>query len=137
MTELASSARLPLVTSSAGDETDRGAAIQRRFDALGMSDREWHAKTGIDRKTLNRAIRNEPGTRASTYTAIESHLDRFEARDAGLPTAMRPIGNPDDDLVEVIFDDNRVVVKGPVRSIAALEALVARVMEGRREHPNG
>lgn len=80
-------AELPPVTTSAGDSSDRGAAIARRIEELGITDREWHKATGIDRKTLHRAMRNEPGTRAGTYTAIEAELDRLEARNAGEPVA--------------------------------------------------
>ena len=59
---------------------DRGAVIQRRLDALGITDREFYARTGIDRKTLRRAVAGEEGTRASTYIAIESAIDFTVAR---------------------------------------------------------
>lgn len=125
------SADFSVVTSSGGDPSDRGAAIKSRFDALGISEREWHNTTGIDRKTLNRAIRNEPGTRPSTYDAIESNLARLEGFAAGKPGAVRAIGDPDDDLVEFSVEGNfgvRAVVKGPVRDIEAMREAVAKLI---------
>lgn len=128
------------VVSSSGDDSDRGAAIKRRFEALGISDREWHATTGIDRKTLHRAMSNQPGTRSSTYAAIESNLDKLEDVTEGRPVA-HPIGDPADDMVEFSVEGNfgvRAVVKGPIRDIDALQAAVAKIMsEMNREHPEG
>lgn len=130
MKELASRADSLPVTSSAGNETDRGAAIQRRIDALGISDREWHTQTGIDRKTLHRAIRNEPGTRASTYTAIEAELDKLEAKVAGVPTAQEAPEAPRVVRIEVpnVYGARALIVEGPVDDLPALEAMVDRIM---------
>lgn len=106
--------------------TDRGADIRRRFEALGISDREWHAQTGIDRKTLIRAMENRPGVRPGTYDAIEANLGKLEARAEGKP-AVRPVGDPADDLFEVEIEGNfgvRAVVKGQVRDREALREFV-------------
>lgn len=106
--------------------TDRGEEIRRRFEALGISDREWHAQTGIDRKTLIRAMENRPGTRPATYDAIEVNLGKLEARSEGEP-AVRPVGDPADDLFEVEIEGNfgvRAVVKGQVRDREALREFV-------------
>ena len=35
---------------------DRGAEIQRRLDRLNLSDRDFERRTGVERKTLRRAI---------------------------------------------------------------------------------
>jgi len=119
----------PPVTSS-GDEIKRGAAIQRRIDALGISDREWHTQTGIDRKTLHRAIRNEPGTRASTYTAIEAELDKLEAKVAGKPIAQAAPEKPNMIRIEVpnVYGAQALVFEAPVEDAAMLEAMVDRIM---------
>ena len=132
MSRLAYAADLRPVTSSAGDDSDRGADIKRRFDALGLTDREWHRLTGIDRKTLNRAISNAPGVRPSTYTAVESYLDKLEAHAQGTPTA-RAVGDPGDDLVEFTVEGHfgvRAVVKGPIRDIDKLQEAVGRLIAG-------
>lgn len=131
MNEVVGSADSGSVTSSAGSEDDRGAAIQRRIDALGISDREWHAQTGIDRKTLHRAIRNEPGTRPSTYTAIEAEMDKLEAKFAGRPVSQRvPEERPNVMRVEVqgVYGAKALVFEAPVENLAELEAMVDRVM---------
>lgn len=139
MTATLHRADLAAVTTSGGGSTDRGKAISDRFEALGISDREWHVQTGIDRKTLHRAIANQPGTRPSTYAAIESNLDQLERRVKGQPVA-HPVGDPADDLVEFSVEGNfgvRAVVKGPVRDIEALQSAVARLISDmNRDHPN-
>ena len=124
-------AGLPAVTTSAGDSSDRGSAIAARIEALGISDREWHERTGIDRKTLNRAIRNEPGTRPSTYTAIEAELDRLEARNAGSAvTAPAQEIAPGVVRVEVqgVYGAKALVFQAPVENIDVLEQMVDRIM---------
>lgn len=130
MSELAGRADSGSVISSAGSTDDRGAAIQRRIDDLGISDREWHAQTGIDRKTLHRAIRNEPATRASTYTAIESELDKLEAKVAGRPVSQRASEKPSVMRVEVqgVYGAKALVFEAPVENMEELEAMVDRVM---------
>lgn len=109
---------------------NRGQEIERRFDALGIADREWYRLTGIDRKTLNRAIAGA-GTRGSTYTAILHELDRLEKRVGGV----EPSG---DDYVEFTVEGNfgvRAVVKGPVKDMAALQEAVARLVRDMRPEP--
>lgn len=141
MSKLASKADSPTVTSSAGSDDDRGAAIQRRIDALGISDREWHITTGIDRKTLHRAIRNEPGTRSATYTAIESWLDKLEAKVSGEPVAdvVPAVDKPAGFIritVEGVYGANALIVEAPPENIAELEAMVDRIMR-RLADPEG
>lgn len=142
MKELASRADSLPVTSSAGNETDRGSAIQRRIDALGISDREWHTQTGIDRKTLHRAIRNEPGTRASTYTAIEAELDKLEAKILGRPVVQQTPEKPNVMRIEVqnVYGATGLVFEAPVENIPELEAMVDRIMRrlaGESVDPEG
>jgi hypothetical protein len=112
------------------DDDDRGAEIRRRLDAIGISDREWHARTGIDRKTLNRAIANDERLRVSTRQAIDDWLDRIERENAG------PVDNPEDDLIEVEVSDSsgvrRAIVRGPVRDREQLTAMVARLIREMR-----
>lgn len=119
-----------LVTSSAGGEDDRGAAIQRRIEALAIGDREWHAITGIARQTLHRAIRNEPGTKKATYVAIEAFLDKLEAKRDGKPVALGSPPKPNVVRYEVqgVYGAKAIIVEGPVESIAELEASVDRIL---------
>lgn len=123
-------------------DEDRGADIQRRLDRLGISDREFQARTGIDRKTLRRAVDGEEKVRASTYDAIEAGLDKLERLVSGLPAAQaRPVGDPADDLIEVRLEGNfgvRAVVKGSAHDPAALKEIIAfvlREMNTRGELP--
>ena len=118
--------------------TERGREIGRRFEALEIGDREWHKRTGIDRKTLHRAIEGLPTVRASTYEAIESHLDKLEARLRGVtppPAEEKKIG---EDYVEFTVEGNfgvRAVVRGPVENIAELQKAVDALIRDMRENP--
>lgn len=111
---------------------DRGAAIQGRIDRLGISDREFHERTGIDRKTLRRAINNDDAVRASTYGAIEAALTELERLVKGVPA-----GDSEEHLVEFTVEGNfgvRAIVKGPISDMAALQEAAARlVAEIKRE----
>ena len=111
----AASETIRLVTDS-----ERGQRIQQRLDALRMSDRQFSENSGIDRKT--------------TYRAIEDWLDRFERQAAGF-AGLKGSDDPEDDLFEFEVTGNfgvRVVVKGPARDQAALEASVIRLMREMR-----
>lgn len=142
MQAVAYKADLPVVTTGEGYEDTRGGAIKRRVEALGIGDREWHEATGIDRKTLNRAIENVSTVRPSTYTAIEAELDKLEALKAGRPAA-RVIRSDDPgvDMMEVTVEGNfgvRAVVKGPVRDSDVIQSFVRDLMRGmERRDPKG
>lgn len=117
-------------------DTERGDEIKRRLEALGISDREFHETTGIDRKTLRRAIEGQDRVRPSTFVAIESALMQLEQRVTG-PKA-RAVGDPRDDLVEFTIEGNfgvRAVVKGPVRDMDALESAVAKLVRDMQQGP--
>lgn len=127
MQALRNAADLPPV----GDDSERGRAIQRRLDNLGISDREFHEQAGIDRKTLRRAVAGAETTRPSTYAAIEAALDRIERR-------VRPdIPEPNDSgLVTFQLSGDfgvEVTVKGPVENLDQLEASVERLIRRMRE----
>jgi hypothetical protein len=112
-------------------ETDRGADIGRRVDALGITDREFHAKTGIDRKTLRRAIAGEASVRGSTYGAIEAALDKLER---SVQPARQIVPN-EQGLVTFRLTGNfgvDVTVQGPVSDLDALEASVEKLLRGMR-----
>jgi hypothetical protein len=110
------------------DDDERGTRIQERLDALGIADREFHARTGIDRKTLRRAVANDPGVRHSTYMAINAALDKMEAAVRGIPVQRQ---DPGADYVEFTVEGNfgvRAVVKGPVKDMDELQRAVAKLI---------
>lgn len=122
------------VSSDEDDADGRGAEIQRRLSDLGISDREFYDKTGIDRKTLKRAIAGVPGTRPSTYIAITAALDRLERMVRG-----EPADRPEADYVEFTVEGNfgvRAVVKGPVKDMDELQRAVARLVKEMRQEGN-
>lgn len=117
---------------AAMSDVDRGAAIQARLQALGIGDREFQRETKIDRKTLNRAIANDPAVRESTYLAIEVALDRLERRSQG------GVAVSERDLVTFRLSGNfgvEVTVQGPVSDMEALEAAVERLLRRMGDEP--
>lgn len=131
-----SRADLPAVSTGSGDSETRGQAVARRFEALGYSDREWHELTGIARKTLNRAIEDDPNMRESTWTAIEAKLDQLEAVNRGEAVAMeRPRGFVEDEhggvvriRLENVFGATSAVVEAPADNPDALAAALDILM---------
>lgn len=134
MYALADEANSPTV----GNE-ERATGVQSRLEALGISDREFAERTGIDRKALRRAANGE-AVRPSTYAGIESWLARLE-HELGmdrpdLPEGARYVGDPADNLVEFTVEGNfgvRAVVKGPIRDLDALQAAVSRLIAGMHD----
>lgn len=113
---------------------ERGEEIQQRLDALGISDREFYKRTGIDRKTLNRAIAGE-GTRASTYIAIDAALTRLESMVGKRGAVEHP-----DDFVEFTVEGNfgvRAVVRGPVKDMDELQRAVSKLVREMRGDESG
>jgi len=109
--------------------TERGQGIERRFDALGISDREWHEQTGIDRKTLRRAIAGEERVRPSTYAAIEQALTKLEQRVGPTPLPVPPELPPEFVEFDVKGEGGfHVVVKGPVKDAALLREQVGEII---------
>lgn len=109
------------------DYSERGAAIARRLETLGISTREFQQESRIDRKSLKRAIAGEPTVREATYAGIESHLNKLEAA-----TGVAPIGDLKYDLIEVRATKEgpngrsySAVVKGPVADVDLLRRQVA------------
>lgn len=142
-------APLAPMTTSGGGPQDRGAEIGRRFEALGLSDRKWHEETGIDRKTLNRAIDNYPGTRRGTYDAIEANLDKLEAKYRAQAVAMKkhdPESSPDIEVgpaedhggyirfeLQGVYGAKAMIVSAPVGNPEELATAVDLIMRRLRE----
>lgn len=123
-----------------GDES-RGAAIARRYDALGLTDRKWHEETGIAPPTLKRAMADDSRVRAGTYAAIESNLARLEARNAGKPT-VTPRGVIEDEhggivriRLEGVFGAEAAIVEAPADNPDALAAALDIIMRKMNQPP--
>ena len=127
-------ARLLVVTAN----EERGRAIQKRLDDLGLSAREFEDRTGVNRKTLGKAVAGNANTRDTTYEAIESYLDGLEARISGKGTTAPA---PDDDMIELTIEGDfgvRAVVKGPIRDKAELMEMTRELIrELRSSDDNG
>jgi transcriptional regulator with XRE-family HTH domain len=111
---------------------ERAQRIQSRLDALGISDREFAERTGIDRKALRRAASGE-AVRPSTYTAIETWLGRLE-REVGapeLPEGFEYVGDPAESFIAFEVGEGRakIVVKGPIRDADLLREQAERLVE--------
>lgn len=115
--------------------TERAAKIHERLEALGISDREFADRSGIDRKALRRAANGGP-VRGTTYTAIETWLNTLEAEvGVGAPPGARQIGDPADDLWEFTIENSdglKAVVKGPIRDMDELQAFAQKLIRDMR-----
>ena len=117
-------------------DNQRGQAIQGRLDRLGISDREFHEQTGIDRKTLRRAVAGAESTRPSTYAAIEVALSKLEERVGAAGMTPSPIG-PDYIEFDVSGEGGfHVVVKGPIKDAALLREQVSAIIRDIRAKGN-
>lgn len=109
-------------------DDQRGAEIQSRFKNLGISDRDWYRRTGIDRKTLNRAMEGLASVRPNTYRQIEDWLTKLETEKSGFA------GTPHEDESRVVtfrLSGNfgiDVVVSGPVENIDELRQSVEQLI---------
>lgn len=126
MRALTNTAELAHVTG----DIERAAEIQRRLEALGITDREFQARTGVDRKALRRAADGEH-VRGTTYTAVEAWLDKLE-HEVGMDLPSAPSDLPGEGLVTFSVSGNfgvSVTVAGPVANMAELQASVDRIVE--------
>lgn len=112
---------------------ERGDAIQQRLDSLGISDREFQEQTGIDRKTLRRAVAGQERVRVSTLAAIEAALDKIER---SVRPAVRSLPAAEEEgYVEFTVEGNfgvRAIVKGPIKDMDELQSAVARLLREMR-----
>lgn len=125
MYALRDTAQLPVMT----EQTQRGAAIQTRMERMGISARQFEKEAAVERTTLKRAIEGTPGTRESTYRAIEAALDKLE-EEMGIDA---PTAEPGliEFRVEGLYGAKAVIVKGPVKDKDALLEVVERLMRGQ------
>jgi transcriptional regulator with XRE-family HTH domain len=129
------------------DRAGRGAKIQARREALGMSVRalaEWMADNGervgiagpVTRQTITKAEADDPTTTPQTYMRIEAWLAALEYEMSSEREALTPIGPAESNLVTFRLSGNfgvDVVVEGPVTNLPELEAAVEKLLRGMRE----
>lgn len=114
----------------------RGARIEARRLAIGMGVAPFARAAHMDRGTVERAESDAPGTRETTYVALERTLDELEAEmgmsdpDAERPGVVRFV-------VRGVYGAESLVVEGPVDSIAELEKSVDRIMRRLAGNENG
>lgn len=125
--------QMPTTVERVADQQgeSRGASFQDRRIALGLSRSELAKRAKVDRSRVQKL--EEGGTlQDSKLGAIERTLSELEhAMGMDLPSEVRPIGDPADDLMEVTVEGNfgvRAVVRGPVRDSAAIQAFVRELI---------
>jgi transcriptional regulator with XRE-family HTH domain len=121
----------------------RGRALKRRRLSLGIkSISELHRESGLSREAITAAEEGHGST--ATYERLEAWFDRFEhetGSDAGEAAAHMENNNG---IVEFTVEGDfgvRVVVRGPIADVEALERSVGRIVttirENQKEGPTG
>lgn len=108
------------------ESAETGRRIRERRTRLGMTVKDLAERAGVDRGRLAKLEAGEPAIRATTIGAVEAALDRIEEE-----TGMNDPAAREDGVVEFRVTGNfgvDVVVKGPVRDLAALEESVNRIL---------
>lgn len=124
------------------EDRARGRKIQQRMRALGISGRQFSARTGIDRRTLQRAMDATGSVREGTYDHIETWLERLERKAEtfdGIPdVAPSDEGERFVELeLEGVFGIGRVVVRGPVDDPEAVVKAATELMRQLRAEREG
>lgn len=109
-----------------------GEDYKRRRNDLGLSRSELAKRAGVDRSRVQMLEEDDPRLRSNTVGAIDRALGDLE-REMGMdmPSQVKPIGDPADDMMEVVVEGNfgvRAVVKGPVRDKEALQEFVRNLI---------
>lgn len=127
MTVMAIAHKLSRVTE------DMGASIRQRREALGMSISRLAIEARVDRGRVSALESGDPSVTSRTIGAIEAALSRLETEmGMDLPSTVG------DDMVEFRVSGNfgvDVVVRGPVRNMAALEEQVAKLIREMKNDP--
>jgi len=128
------------VTFDPVEDSGRAEQIRARRVRLGISVKALAMRAGVDRGTLASLEAGDERIREATYGSVERALDQLE-QEMGVEPA-----SPLADVVEFRVSGDfgvDVVVKGPVRDMAAMEEsvarLLARIQAGREggKSPNG
>lgn len=109
------------------------ARVRARRERVGMSIGDLAEAAEVSRDTLSDLELGKKGYRNTTLGKVVATLERIE-RETGLdelPEDARRIGDPDSDLIEIRVEGNfgvRVVVKGPVRNLDALQETASKAI---------
>ena len=109
----------------------RGYAIKERMASLGLGPVRLAAESGVNRKTIARAIAGEASDRV--YRDIEEALDRLEGRVGPEEPSSRGAveeGGRVTFRLTGIYGAREVVVEGPVDKLDEIEASVERLLRG-------
>lgn len=116
-------------TEHSGVMSDEGVGVRARRERLGIGKKELAEEAGVSRDTLA-AIEDGRNFRRASLTRIERALSKLE-EEVGF-SAPPPTPGAADDLIEFrvegVYGARAIIVKGPVRDIAELEASVDRIM---------
>jgi transcriptional regulator with XRE-family HTH domain len=118
-------------TSTSGN---RGHALKRRRLSLGIkSVSELHRESGVSREAITAA--EEGSASPATYERLEAWFDRFE-HETGSEAAEAAEHAENHGIVEFTVEGDfgvRVVVRGPIQDVEALERSVGRIVASIRE----
>ena len=129
------------VTFDPVEDSGRAEQIRARRVRLGISVKALALRAGVDRGTLASLEAGDERIREATYGSVERALDLLE-QEMGVEPAAGPLADVVEFRVSGDFGVD-VVVKGPVRDMAAMEEsvarLLARIQAGREggKSPNG
>lgn len=107
-----------------------GAQINRRRTRLGMGVKALAEAAGVDRGSVSKIEREGTG-RDSTVGAISNALDRLE-QEMGIDPPVADSELAAEGLVKFSIAGNfgvSVIMEGPVRNMAEMEAAAARLVE--------
>ena len=112
----------------AAQETPRALALRQRMDRLGLPDRAFARRAGVNRSTIAKALKGH--SRSATYGKLERVLDDLE-RDAN---GGDPLPPPSEKVADVeLPDGTKVRFKGMTPEEAARAARVFLDGEGPSE----
>lgn len=88
-----------------------GQAIRRRITAVGITDKEFASRAGIDRSTVKRATDDDPKLNGVTKSKIERALDDLED-EIGMAESGRMVTST------VIYEGARFTFQGTPEDVA-------------------
>jgi transcriptional regulator with XRE-family HTH domain len=134
----ASRGRSAVVETSINES--RGQALKKRRLSLGIkSISQLHRESGLSREAITAAEEGHGST--ASYERLEAWFDRFE-HETGSEAAEAAEHAENHGIVEFTVDGDfgvKVVVRGPIQDVEALERSVGRIVasirEGQKEDP--
>lgn len=105
----------------------RGELIRRRMDSLGLNKAQLSEASALARRTLDKALADDPTTRDTTYTVLTRVLDEIEADRAPGPDRYVPSMDAEPFRIEMsgVYGVERVVFSGPPADADAIRRAAA------------